>query len=45
MEKQYSKLEVRELDNSSLLVCKVNDYGVSKELRGKNGAFREVVPK
>lgn len=46
MEKQYSKLEVRELDNSSLLVCKVNDYGLSKELTDKKGKkFREVVPK
>lgn len=44
MEKIYNKLEIRELENSSLsLVCKVNDYGLSKELRGINGTFREVV--
>lgn len=46
MEKIYNKLEIRELENSSLsLVCKVNDYSLSKELRGINGAFRELVPK
>lgn len=46
MKKIYNKLEVRELENNSLsLVCKVNDYTLSKELRGKNGAFREVVPR
>ena len=46
MEKVYNKLEIRELENSSLsLVCKVNDYSLSKELRGINGAFRELVPK
>lgn len=47
MEKTYSDFEVRELseDDSLILVCKVNDYGLSKELRGINGSFREVVPK
>lgn len=46
MEKIYNKLEIRELESSSLsLVCKVNDYSLSKELRGKNGTFRELVPK
>lgn len=46
MEKIYNKIEIRELKNSSLsLVCKVNDYGLSKELRSKNGTFREVVPR
>lgn len=46
MEKVYNKLEIRELENSSLsLVCKVNDYSLSKELRGINGAFRELVPR
>lgn len=46
MEKIYNKFEIRELENSSLsLVCKVNNYELSKELRGKNGAFREIVPK
>lgn len=46
MEKIYNKLEIRELESNSLsLVCKVNDYSLSKELRGKNGTFRELVPK
>lgn len=46
MEKVYNKLEIRELENSSLsLVCKVNDYSLSKELRGINGTFRELVPR
>ncbi|WP_297712943.1 HK97 family phage prohead protease [Clostridium sp.] len=46
MEKIYNKLEVRELENNSIsLVCKVNDYGLSKELRGINGVFKEIVPR
>lgn len=47
MEKIFNnKLEVRELEDNSLsLVCKVNDYNLSKELHGINGAFREIVPK
>jgi HK97 family phage prohead protease len=46
MEKIYNKLEVRELENNSLsLVCKVNDYTLSKELRGINGVFKELVPR
>lgn len=46
MERLFNRLEVRKLENSSLsLVCKVNDYSLSKELIGINGAFRELVPK
>lgn len=46
MEQTYNNLEVRKLENSSLtLVCKVNDYSLSKELRGNNGYFREIVPR
>lgn len=42
----FNKLELRELENNSLsLLCKVNDYSLSKEIRGLNGTFREVVPK
>lgn len=47
MEKIYSKLEIRELsqDGSLLVTCKVNDYSLSKTLRGINGEFKEQIPK
>lgn len=46
MEQQFKQFEIRNLvDNSLSIVCKVNDYTLSKELRGKNGSFRELVPK
>lgn len=46
MEKIYKSLELRELENNSLsLICKVNDYTLSKELRGINGVFKEIVPR
>lgn len=38
-------IEVRELEDSLKIVAKVNDYGLSKTLRGKNGEFKEIVPK
>lgn len=42
----FNELELRELGHNSLsLVCKVNDYSLSKEIRGLKGTFREVVPK
>lgn len=47
MEQIYSKLEFRELsqDGSLLVSCKVNDYGLSKTLRGLNGEFKEQISK
>ncbi|WP_291650946.1 HK97 family phage prohead protease [Clostridium sp.] len=46
MEKQFNKLELREIENGSLsIVCRVNNYGLSKELRGRNGKFREQIPR
>lgn len=43
---KYNKLELRELENNNFsIVCRVNDYGLSKELRGRNGKFREQIPK
>ena len=47
MEKQYNNIEIRELqDNELKIVCKVNDYGLSKEMIDKQGRkFKEIVPK
>lgn len=47
MEKQYNNIEIRELqDNELRIVCKVNDYGLSKEMIDKQGRrFKEIVPK
>ncbi|UZT06634.1 hypothetical protein ONV75_01710 [Clostridium sp. LQ25] len=41
-----NNLEIRELENSSLFIsCKVNDYGLSKTLKSKNGEFKEQISK
>ncbi len=46
MEKQYSNIEFRQFDDEKLeIVCKVNNYKLSKKLRGKNGKFREQIPR
>lgn len=44
MEKQFSNVEFRQFDDQKLkIVCKVNNYQLSKELRGKNGTFKEQI--
>lgn len=47
MEKQFNNIEVREFEDNSLkIIARVNNYGLSKELRDRNGrTFREIVPR
>ena len=47
MEKQFNNIEIREFEDNSLkIIARVNDYGLSKELRDRNGRkFREIVPR
>lgn len=44
MERQVVQIEFRALENLKVR-AKVNDFGISKELKGKNGTFREQISK
>lgn len=44
MEKHFSDIEFRKFNDDKLeIICKINNYKLSKELRGKNGKFREKI--
>lgn len=43
MEKQTLITEFRALEGGKQVKARVNDYTLSKELRGKNGKFREII--
>ena len=43
MEKQVNITEIRALEGGKQIKARVNDYSLSKELRGKNGKFREII--
>ena len=45
MEKQIVLTEIRALEGGKQIKARVNDYSLSKELRGKNGKFREIISK
>lgn len=46
MEKQFNDIEFRQFNDDKLeIVCKINNYNLSKELRSKNGTFREQIPR
>lgn len=45
MEKQILITELRALEGSKQVKARVNDYTLSKELKGRNGKFREIISK
>lgn len=45
MEKQTISTEIRALEGSKKIKAKINDYTLSKRLKGINGEFRELIPK